>query len=526
MSLRDALDAIGLKGTGAIHRNLPPARLVEAAVARQEGLLAANGALAVSTGARTGRSPKDRFVLRDAETEGKVWWGNVNQPIDRERFDKLFAKAVAQLADKELYVFDGFAGADKAHRLSLRVIGEKAWHALFVHTLFLRPTQADLANHQPQFTIINACMNRADPRADGVNSEVALGIDFSRRLIVILGTQYAGEMKKSIFGVMNYLLPQKGVMTMHCAANIGIHGDTALFFGLSGTGKTTLSADPQRRLIGDDEHGWGSNGVFNFEGGCYAKCIKLSRETEPQIFDAIRFGSVVENVVIDPVTRQIDYDSDKITENTRATYPVDFIPNCVLEGVGGHPKNIFFLAADAFGVLPPIARLDQNQAKYHFLSGYTAKVAGTEAGVTEPTATFSACFGAPFMPLHPTTYAKLLGEKMAQHGCKVWLVNTGWSGGPFGVGKRMKLPITRALITAALNGSLEKVEYRNDAVFGFSVPTSVPGVVSEVLNPRDTWPDKAAYDAKAKHLAGLFQKNFETYASEATPEVRAAGPKA
>ena len=521
MSLREALDSIGLKGTGAVHRNLPPARLVEEALARREGVLAGNGALSVSTGARTGRSPKDRFIVRDPATEGKVWWGAVNQPFESEKFERMFAKARDYLADKELFVFDGFAGADRAHRLPLRVVGEKAWHALFAHTLFLRPSAADLANHQPQFTIVNACMTKAE----GLNSEVGLGIDFAKRLIVILGTQYAGEMKKSIFGVMNFLLPQKGVMTMHCSANIGTSGDTALFFGLSGTGKTTLSADPRRRLIGDDEHGWGSNGVFNFEGGCYAKCIKLSRETEPQIFDAIRFGSVLENVTMDPATRVIDYDSDKITENTRATYPVDYIPNCVMEGVGGHPKNIFFLAADAFGVLPPIAKLTQDQARYHFLSGYTAKVAGTEAGVTEPSATFSTCFGAPFMPLHPTVYAKLLGDKMAQHNCKCWLVNTGWSGGPYGVGKRMKLPITRALITAALSGALEGVECRPDPTFGFAVPVSVPGVVSEVLNPRETWADKGAYDAKARHLAGLFAKNFESFASEASPEVRAAGPR-
>jgi len=510
--------------SGTVHRNLSTPELVEQALARGEGQLASNGALLVSTGERTGRSPNDRFVVDSPDVHDEIWWGKVNVPISEAHFDKLYGKVKAHLAKSDQFVFDGFAGADKTYRLPVRVITVKAWHSLFARTLFVRPTAEELAHHTPEFTVINAGELLANPAEDGTRTGVFVIVSFARRTVIIGGTQYGGEIKKSIFSVMNYLLPHRGVFPMHCSANIGKGGDTALFFGLSGTGKTTLSADPNRRLIGDDEHGWSDTGVFNFEGGCYAKVIKLSKEAEPQIYNAIKFGSIVENVVVDG-KRVPDYDDGSITENTRTTYPVEHIDNCVIPGVGGHPDNVMFLTADAFGVLPPIARLTPAQAMFHFISGYTAKLAGTEAGVTEPTATFSACFGAPFLPLHPTRYAKMLGEKMETHGTDVWLVNTGWSGGAYGEGKRMSIHHTRALITAALSGELAKVEYQNDPVFGLAVPKSCPGVPAEVLMPRNTWKDKAAYDAKAKHLAQLFVKNFETYKSEASPDVVAAAPK-
>jgi phosphoenolpyruvate carboxykinase (ATP) len=510
---------------GRVHRNLSSAILLEEALRRGEGKLAANGALVVTTGERTGRSPKDRYVVDTPDVHGGVWWGEVNAPIDEARFERLFEKVKAHLSTRDQFVFDGFAGADSGHRLPVRIITEKAWHSLFARTLFIRPTPADLEAHRPEYTVINACTCLADPAADGTKSGTFIVLSFKHKMVLIGGTQYAGETKKSIFAVMNWLLPERGVFPMHCSANVGARGDTCLFFGLSGTGKTTLSADPARRLIGDDEHGWSGDGVFNFEGGCYAKAIRLSREQEPQIFDAIKFGSIVENVVVDEATRAIDYNSDVITENTRATYPVEHIENCVIPGVGGHPENIMFLACDASGVLPPIARLSPAQAMFHFMSGYTAKVAGTEAGITEPTTTFSACFGAPFLPRHPARYAKLLGERLQEHGSRVFLVNTGWSGGPFGIGKRMSIHHTRALITAALAGDLDRVPMAADPVFGFQVPQSCPGVPDEVLTPRNTWADKAAYDEKARHLASLFAKNFEKYKSEASPEVIAAGPR-
>jgi phosphoenolpyruvate carboxykinase (ATP) len=510
---------------GRVFRSLSSAALVEAALERGEGKLAANGALVVTTGERTGRSPKDRFVVDTPDVHADVWWGDVNVPMDESKFDRLFEKVKAHLATRDQFVFDGYAGADPDYRLPVRIITEKAWHSLFARTLFIRPTAAELDAHRPEFTVINACTCQADPATDGTKSGTFIVLSFRRKMVIIGGTQYGGETKKSIFAVMNWLLPERGVFPMHCSANIGANGDVCLFFGLSGTGKTTLSADPARRLIGDDEHGWSDGGVFNFEGGCYAKAIRLSRENEPQIWDAIRFGSIVENVVFDETTRAIDFDSDKITENTRATYPVEHIANCVIPGVGGHPQNIMFLACDMFGVLPPIARLSPTQAMFHFMSGYTAKVAGTEAGVTEPTTTFSTCFGAPFLPRHPVRYAKLLGEKLQKHGTRVFLVNTGWSGGPFGVGKRMPIKHTRALITAALSGELDRVPSVPDPVFGFHVPASCPGVPSEILTPRNTWADKAAFDEKAKHLASLFVKNFEKYKSEAPPDVIAAGPR-
>jgi len=510
---------------GTVYRNLSTPALIEEALSRGEGKLAANGALIVATGERTGRSPKDRYVVDTPDVHADVWWGEVNIAIDEARFERLFERVKAHLALRDQFVFDGFAGADPQYRLPVRIITEKAWHSLFGRTLFLRPTRADLETHRPEYTVIDACECLADPALDGTRSGTFVVLSFNRKMVLIGGTHYGGEIKKSIFAVMNWLLPKKGVFPMHCSANVGRAGDTALFFGLSGTGKTTLSADPERRLIGDDEHGWSDSGVFNFEGGCYAKVIRLSRENEPQIYDAIKFGSIIENVVFDEDTRAVDYESDKITENTRATYPVEHIENCVIPGVGGHPENIMFLAADAFGILPPIARLTPAQAMFHFLSGYTAKVAGTEAGITEPTTTFSACFGAPFLPLHPARYAKMLGEKLSQHKTRVFLVNTGWTGGPYGVGKRMSIRHTRALISAALNGELDRVETVADPLFGFAIPKSCPEVPAEVLNPRNTWPDKSAYDERARHLAGLFVKNFDKYRSEAPPEVIAAQPK-
>ena len=514
-----------LPTSGKIHQNLSTPALVELALARAEGYLSANGALVVETGERTGRSPNDRFIVDEPSVHDEIWWGDINVAVDEAVFERLYAKVKPHMADRDHFVFDGFAGADPEYRMPVRIICEKAWHALFGRTLFVRPTPEELESHTPEFTVINACEVSADPRTDGTNSHVFVVVSLERRTVLIGGTHYGGEIKKSIFSVMNYLLPGRNVLPMHCSSNIGEDGDTALFFGLSGTGKTTLSADPARRLIGDDEHGWSDRGVFNFEGGCYAKVIRLSREAEPQIYDAIRFGSIVENVITSDGPRVIDYDDDTKTENTRATYPVEYIDNCVIPGLGGHPRNIMFLTADAFGVLPPIARLTPGEAMFHFISGYTAKVAGTEAGITEPTATFSACFGAPFLPLHPTRYARMLGERMEEYGAHVYLVNTGWSGGPYGVGARMSIAHTRALITAALSGDLDGVEYTKDPVFHFEVPASCPGVPSEVLTPRNTWADKDAFDAKAAHLAQLFVKNFEKYRSEATPEVIAAIPR-
>jgi phosphoenolpyruvate carboxykinase (ATP) len=514
-----------LLGGGAVHANLRPPRLVEMALARGEGMLADNGALVVRTGAKTGRSPDDKYVVRTAETDKDVWWGNVNRPVSPAVFDALLARAVEHLRGGDRFVFDGYAGAAPAHRLPLRVVTNKAWVSLFARTLFLRPTDAELASHVPSFTIVHAGDLAAGGAAADVRSDTFIATDFDRGIVLILGTGYAGEVKKSIFSVMNYLLPRRGILTMHCSANVGPANDAALFFGLSGTGKTTLSADPRRNLIGDDETGWSEDGIFNIEGGCYAKCINLSRQAEPQIYDAIRFGSVLENVVVDPETRRPDYADASVTENTRATYPVDHIPGCRIPGVGPHPKQVIFLAADAFGVLPPVAKLTPTLAMYHYISGYTAKLAGTEAGVTSPKATFSPCFGGPFLPMHPMRYAELLGQKLAQHQAGCWLVNTGWSGGPYGVGKRMSIEVSRAVVAAILDDGLAGAKFRPDPVFGFLIPDSCPGVPSSVLSPRETWPDPAAYDAKATELAGLFRKNFETFAAACSPEVRAAGPK-
>lgn len=507
-----------------VHFNLAPEELYAEALSRGEGKLASNEALVVETGRFTGRSPKDKFVVRHGDSEKHVWWGTVNRDISQENFEKLYSKMKAAMNEKELFISDLFAGADPDYRLNVRVINEYAWHNLFCNNLFIRPTVADLAQHNAQFTIIDIPSVKADPATDGTNSETFIVLNLEKGLILIGGTEYAGEMKKSIFTTLNYLLPLKGVMPMHCSANIGENGDTALFFGLSGTGKTTLSADPKRSLIGDDEHGWSDKGTFNFEGGCYAKTIKLSKENEPDIWNAIRRGTVLENVVL-KADGTPDYDDGSKTENTRAAYPLEYISNAVFPSVGGHPKNIVFLTADAFGVLPPISRLTKEQAMYHFISGYTAKLAGTERGVTEPEPNFSTCFGAPFMVHHPRVYADLLGKKIDEHGSKIWFVNTGWTGGPYGVGKRMHLPYTRAMVNAALAGELDGVETWIDPFFGLHVPKSVPGVPNEILNPRDTWADKYAYDRDAKELALKFIENFKKYAEGTSEAIKNAGPK-
>lgn len=508
---------------GSVYWNLPPPALYEHAARRQEAEIADGGALVAITAPYTGRSPKDKFVVRDATTEEQVWWGS-NRPIGQEQFDGVRRRLFAFLADRELYVRDVFAGANPRYRLPVRVITEYAWHNLFAHNMFLTDsdTQFDSARG---FTVVSAPTFRADPARDGTRSEVFVLVNLAERLILIGGTKYAGEIKKSVFSVMNYLLPGQDVFPMHCSANIGKAGDTAIFFGLSGTGKTTLSADPTRTLIGDDEHGWSNEGVFNFEGGCYAKVIRLDARAEPEIYATTqRFGTVLENVVVDPVTRRLNLNDPKFTENTRSSYPLEFIPNASTTGMGGHPRNILLLTADAFGVLPPISRLSIAQARYHFLSGYTAKVAGTERGVTEPEPNFSTCFAAPFLPLRPEVYSKLLGKRVAEHAANVWLVSTGWSGGPYGTGSRIPIKYTRAIVQAALDGALDNVAYARDPIFGVQVPQSCLGVPSEVLNPRATWADKAAYDAQAQKLAGMFKRNFEQFSEHVAQEVRDAGP--
>jgi phosphoenolpyruvate carboxykinase (ATP) len=507
-----------------INFNLGVEELYAETLSRGEGTLASNEALVVSTGKYTGRSPKDKFIVGEPSSRNHVWWGTVNREISEEHFENLYKKMVAAMGEKELFVADLFAGADEQFKLPIRVINEYAWHNLFCHQLFIRPTTAQLAEHRPQFTIIDLPSVKADPATDGTASETFIVLNLAKGLILIGGTEYAGEMKKSIFTTLNYLLPLKDVMPMHCSANIGKNDDTTIFFGLSGTGKTTLSADPERRLIGDDEHGWSEEGVFNFEGGCYAKCVKLSKEQEPQIWNAIRRGTVLENVVLD-ATKTPDYNDVSKTENTRAAYPLNYIDNSVEPSVGPHPKNIIFLTADAFGVLPPISKLTRDQAMYHFISGYTAKVAGTERGVTEPEPNFSTCFGAPFMVHHPNVYAELLGKKIDEHMVDCWLVNTGWTGGPYGIGKRMHLPYTRAMVQAAIAGELSDVQMVEDPVFGLAIPQAVPGVPNEILNPRETWTDKAAYDKQARDLADRFKKNFEKFAEGTSEEIRNAGPK-
>ncbi|MFD1739253.1 phosphoenolpyruvate carboxykinase (ATP) [Bacillus salitolerans] len=506
-----------------IYTNLSVPGLVEKVLARHEGELTATGAVRATTGKYTGRSPKDKFIVEEESVKDKIAWGSINQPISVEVFDKLYNKVLQYLKDKdELFVFKGFAGADEKYRLPIQVINEYAWHNLFAHQLFIRPTENELTSHEAQFTVISAPNFKADPAVDGTQSETFIIVSFERRIVLIGGTEYAGEMKKSIFSVMNYLLPENGILPMHCSANVGAEGDVALFFGLSGTGKTTLSADPNRRLIGDDEHGWSNTGVFNVEGGCYAKCINLSREKEPQIFDAIRFGSVLENVILNDQTRQPDYDDNSLTENTRAAYPIQAIDNIVDPSVAGHPNTIIFLTADAFGVLPPISKLTKEQAMYHFLSGYTSKLAGTERGITSPQATFSTCFGSPFLPLPATVYAEMLGKKIDEHSVEVYLVNTGWTGGEYGVGSRMKLSYTRAMVQAALEGELTNVETTKGAYFGFDIPLHVPGVPDEVLLPAQTWEDKEAYAQKATELANKFKENFNKF-TDVSEEIRTLG---
>ncbi len=521
------LDAQGIATAATLHWNLETAPLVELAIARGEGRLAEDGPLVVATGKHTGRSAQDKFIVRDAETESSVWWGKTNKPMSPEGFAALKADFLAELARRDtLFVQDLYGGSQPAHRVNVRVVTQYAWHSLFIRTMLVRPAAHELADFEAEYTIIDLPGFRADPARHGCRSETVIAVNFSEKLILIGGTEYAGEMKKSVFGLLNYLLPVKGIMPMHCSANIGPEGGSAVFFGLSGTGKTTLSADASRTLIGDDEHGWSDEAVFNFEGGCYAKMIRLSAEAEPEIYATTkRFGTVLENVVMDPATRVLDLDDNSLAENSRGAYPIDFIPNASAANMGPVPRNIVMLTADAFGVLPPIAKLTPDQAMYHFLSGYTAKVAGTEIGVTEPEATFSTCFGAPFMPRHPSVYGNLLKERIARGGVDCWLVNTGWTGGKYGVGKRMPIKATRALLNAALDGSLNDAEFRTDPNFGFQVPVAVPGVDSHILDPRETWANKADYDATAAKLVDLFVENFAQFADHVDEGVRQSAPR-
>jgi phosphoenolpyruvate carboxykinase (ATP) len=518
--------SIGLNNLGDIFWNLTPAELVEDTILNGQGMLTDTGAIAIETGEFTGRSPKDRFVVCDAKTENAVWWGDVNIKFSEAQFDALYNRVKAYLNGKDLYVRDAYACADQAHRMNIRVVNEFPWANMFAYNMFLRPTDAEIETFDPEWHIVCAPGFMADPTIDGTRQHNFAILNFTKKMILIGGTGYTGEIKKGIFSVLNFVLPhEKNVLSMHCSANIGEGGDTAIFFGLSGTGKTTLSSDPDRHLIGDDEHGWSDNTVFNFEGGCYAKTIDLSAEKEPQIYNAIKFGAILENIGFIEDSSTPDYTNNSITENTRVSYPIDYIDNIAVPSIGSAPKNIFFLTADAFGVLPPISRLTKEQAMYHFMSGYTAKVAGTEMGITEPTTTFSACFGKAFLPLHPAKYAKLLGEKLDGTDIKVWLINTGWSGGSYGVGSRMKLSYTRSMITAALNGKLDDVAFDTLPVFDLAIPTLCEGVPSEILNPRGTWADKAAYDETAINLAGQFVKNFDQYAAETSADILAAAPK-
>ncbi len=523
------LHNLGLQHLDRVYWNLPNEALYEEAIFRNEGKLVVGGALLTNTGQHTARAAADKFVVREESTADKIWWGEYNRPFSSEKFNELLARVQAYLIGEELFVQDGYAGADPDYRLPIRVITEKAWHSLFARNMFLPvQTQDEAKRHAPEFTIISLPGFKCDPRIDGTRTETAILLNFAQRVGIVCNSAYAGEIKKSVFTVLNFLLPNDGVLAMHCSANVGAAGDAALFFGLSGTGKTTLSADPKRRLIGDDEHGWSDEGVFNFEGGCYAKVIRLSAEHEPQIWSAIhRFGAILENVVFDPTTRKVDLNDDRITENTRASYPLDFIPNVMPEKMTrSHPKNVIFLTCDASGVLPPISRLSPEQAMYHFISGYTSKIAGTEIGLgIEPQITFSSCFGAPFMVHHPFKYADLLRQKLAKHNCTCWLVNTGWTGGPFGVGKRISIRHTRALLNAALDGQLQKVEFRQDKLFGFEVPTACPEVPADVLDPSSTWGNKDEYWKKYDALVARFIENFKLYASGCPDEVAKAGPR-
>jgi phosphoenolpyruvate carboxykinase (ATP) len=509
---------------GRIHQNLSVPSLIEVAVHRKEGNLSSTGALSVKTGKFTGRSPDDRYIVDDSVTHNTIEWGKVNHPISEEKFENIFGRMKKYVEGKAFFVFDGFVGADPEIKLPIRVITDKAWHGLFATQIFIRPTMVELKNHKPEFTLLSVNDFGAMPELEGTRTETFIIINFKKKIVLIGATSYAGEIKKAMFSVMNYILPSKGVFPMHCSANVGMDRKAALFFGLSGTGKTTLSADPERHLVGDDEHGWSDKGIFNFEGGCYAKCINLKKENEPEIWRAIRFGAVMENVIIKRDTHEPDFSDGSLTENTRVVYPLDFIPAAIIPSVANHPKVIIFLTADAFGVMPPIAKLTKEGAMYHFMSGYTSKLAGTERGITEPKETFSQCFGAPFMPLHAKEYAKMLGQKIAEHNTRVYLINTGWSGGPYGVGKRIDLKYTRAMVTSALNGDLEKTSFKHNDIFNLEIPTLCPRVPSEVLDPRNTWSDKEKYDISAKKLAALFVKNFEKF-GETPKEIISAGPK-
>lgn len=522
----DLSTSIGLKNLGDIYWNLTPAELVEDTILKGEGILTDTGAIAIETGEFTGRSPKDRFIVCDAKTENSVWWGDVNIKFTEAQFDALYNRVKAYLNGKDLYVRDAYACANDDFRMNIRVINELPWGNMFAYNMFLRPTEQEIESFDPEWHVVCVPGFYADPAIDGTRQHNFAILNFTKKMILIGGTGYTGEIKKGIFSVLNFVLPhERNVLSMHCSANIGKEGDTAIFFGLSGTGKTTLSSDPNRHLIGDDEHGWSDDSVFNFEGGCYAKTIDLSKEKEPQIYDAIKFGAILENIGFKDGSSTPDYTDNSITENTRVSYPIEFIDNIAVPSIGTAPKNIFFLTADAFGVLPPISKLTKEQAMYHFMSGYTAKVAGTEMGITEPTTTFSACFGKAFLPLHPAKYAELLGKKLEGTNINVWLINTGWSGGSYGVGSRMKLSYTRAMITAALEGKLNNAEYTITPIFDLAIPVSCDNVPSEILNPRETWTDKSLYDETANNLAAQFVKNFEQFAAETSPEILAAAPK-
>jgi phosphoenolpyruvate carboxykinase (ATP) len=522
-----SLKSIGLNYVGDTFWNLTPAELVEDIIVLGQGVVTDSGAVAIETGEFTGRSPQDRFIVCDNITEDAVWWGDINKKFTPEKFDALYDRMKAYLTNKDLYVKDSYACADDEYRLNIRLVAEMPWASMFAYNMFLRPTDEEIENFEPDWHIVCAPEFMAEPDIDGTRQHNFAILNFTKKMIIIGGTGYTGEIKKGIFSALNFILPhQKNVLSMHCSANVGKDGDTAVFFGLSGTGKTTLSSDENRRLIGDDEHGWSDNGVFNFEGGCYAKTIDLSAEKEPQIYNAIKFGAILENIGFKEGTRTPDYFDTHITQNTRVSYPIYHIDNIMVPSKGGMPKNIFFLTADAFGVLPPISKLSAGQAMYHFISGYTAKVAGTEEGITEPVTAFSACFGAPFLPLHPTKYAEMLGERMEKHNVKVWLINTGWSGGEYGTGERIKLKFTRAMITAALEGKLDHVDYTTHEIFGLAMPNECEGVPTEILNPKNTWEDKSAYDVKANRLANEFVKNFAQFESAANEEIMAAAPKA
>lgn len=524
---RYGIENHGIRNPGTVYWNLTTPMLYEQIIRRREGLLAHLGPIVVHTGDHTGRSPNDKFIVTEPTSENDIWWGDINRSISQEQFDKIFRRMIAYIHNRDIFVFDGFAGADPTYRMPVRIITEYAWHNLFARNMFIREFNPDkLRNHVPEFTVIDMPRFHAEPQTDGTNSQTFILVDFGKRLVLIGGTEYAGEIKKSIFTAMNYFLPKRNVMAMHCSANYGeTPDDAALFFGLSGTGKTTLSNDASRTLVGDDEHGWSDDGIFNFEGGCYAKVIRLDPQGEPEIYDTTRrFGTLLENVVVYTDNRRVDLDDATFTENTRASYPITHIPNASPEGSCGHPKHILFLTADAFGVLPPVSRLTKAQAMYHFLSGYTAKVAGTERGVTEPKATFSACFGAPFMPLHPGKYAELLGDKIDVHGSKVWLINTGWTGGPYGVGSRMKLAYTRRMVSAILSGELDDAEMITEPFFDLKIPTHLEGVPDKVLNPRDTWQDPAQYDEQAARLVDMFNQNFKQFEHNVSEKIAAAGP--